>query len=206
MRNAIALLLTVVACSAQEIYWTLRLTPENGGARTRVTSHLSTFDYQISTAGGTALHRGRYFYAGNSNIGAAFAALPSPSSFSPLVTNIVFTNLNSDQSVTADTLQFFFANDINGVSWAAIGLVSSETMTVADQDIIHVTASNVYTYPYLAFGVFDIPFSQFNVGTWSADRQALIISDTPIPEPSAYGLALGCLALAGTAIRRRRSM
>ncbi len=198
MRNAIALLLTAVACSAQQINWTATLTPENGGTQTRISWELATFDYWIMSGGGPNTHSGIYFNGGTSNSSAAFATLPSPSSFS-LTTDIVFTNLNNAQSVTADTLHFRLVDTGGGVNVALIGLVSSDTMTFAGGDTIRVTGSPAGTF------VFDVAFSHFNAGTWSGGPQSLIISGTPVPEPSTYGLALGGLALAVVAARRRKA-
>lgn len=39
--------------------------------------------------------------------------------------------------------------------------------------------------------------------SWTGDSVTVNVQGTPIPEPSTYGLALGVLALAGAAIRRR---
>ncbi len=197
MRNALALLLTAVICSAQQISWTATLTPENGGTKTRISWELATFDYGIFLGGGPPTHSGAYFNGGDTNSGAAYSTLPNPSSFS-LTTDIVFTNLNNSQSVTVDTLQFQLFNAGGGLSYAAIGLISSNTMTVADNNMIRVTGSPTGTF------VFDVAFSTFNAGTWTGGPQALIVSGTPVPEASTYGLALGGLALIGAAIRRRR--
>ena len=195
MRNTLALLLTAVACSAQQISWTAILTPENGGTKTRISWELSTFDYGIFVGDGPAIHSGASFFGGSTNTGAAFNTIPSPASFS-LTTDIVFTNLNNSQSVTADTLQFQLTN-WEGVSYASIGIVSSNTMAVADNNMIRVTGSPTGTF------VFDVAYSTFNAGTWSGGPQSLTITGTPVPEPSTSGLILGGLALAGAAVRRR---
>jgi hypothetical protein len=197
MRNALALLLAAVACSAQQTSWTATLTPENGGTQTRISWELATFDYGIFVGGGPTTHSGAYFNGGATNTGAAFDTLPSPTSFS-LTTDIVLTNLNTSATLSVDTLHFRMFDVGGGVSYAAIGLVSSNFMTVADNNMIRVTGSPTGTF------VFDIAFSHFNAGTWSGGPQALIVSGAPVPEPSTYGLALGGLALAGAVIRRRR--
>ncbi len=198
MRNVFALLLTAVACSAQQINWTATLTPENGGTKTRISWELATFDYMIFSEGvGPATHSGAYINGGASNSSAAFTTLPSPSSFS-LTTDIVFTNLNNAQSVTADTLHFRLVDTGGGVNVALIGLVSSNTLTFYSEDEIRVTGSPTGTF------VFDVAFSHFTAGTWDGGPSRLNVSGTPIPEPSTYGLILGGLAFAGAAIRRRR--
>jgi hypothetical protein len=47
-------------------------------------------------------------------------------------------------------------------------------------------------------------------GAWSVayslnDTDGVYLQWTPVPEPSTYGVALACLALAGSVIRRRRA-
>jgi len=60
--------------------------------------------------------------------------------------------------------------------------------------------------------VFQFDLTQFtysngsasNAGLWSIDYNAGVVSLTAVPEPSTYGFAMGALALAAAAIRRRR--
>ena len=60
--------------------------------------------------------------------------------------------------------------------------------------------------------VFQFDLSQFtysngsasNAGLWSIDYNAGVVSLTAVPEPSTYGFAMGALALAAAAIRRRK--
>jgi hypothetical protein len=60
--------------------------------------------------------------------------------------------------------------------------------------------------------VFQFDLSQFtysdgsssNAGLWSIDYSAGVVTLTAVPEPSTYGFAMGALALAAAAIRRRK--
>ena len=203
-------LLIAVSAWAQTATFSLNLTPENGGTDTRA-SWTYTGTPTVGPAGSfTNVNiSGLAFGSGNSSgVGYAFSGSPglaftsSYPTVTGLNTGLVLTNTTTN-ATAAVTMAFFYADPT--VAAVLFGF---------DVDTINAAPGQALVLSGPTSGSFltGIAFSNFNAGTWTLNQDVYINFDTTltvgggaVPEPSTYGLALGGLALAVVAARRRAS-
>jgi hypothetical protein len=207
-------LLAAVASASLQLHaqtpsFTVTLTPEAGGSDTRLSWAVSGTPIISPTPQFPNLPLlGVSFFSGNSSNaeftvsgteGGAFATAPGSVSLSD--SGISWQNTTTDVSRTADQLSFALSSGLARLdfTWFDAGSIP----TTGSEQIVYIGAT---TGSFLT----GIDFSAFNPGSWTTNfqyanyDQNLIISGTPVPEPSTYGMILGGLAFAGAALRRRR--
>jgi hypothetical protein len=204
MRLATLALLAASSVSAQSLTWAVTVTPENGGTSSRI-SWTSGGTFVTSFAGlpGT-VNFNAITFGGNNNGSVPFSAVPSPSNFSIGSTGIIGTNSRTEETVEVTGFRFIqFSTNSFLVFALGNGTGEGGGMPVQNGDVV------TFVVPTSGSYVINQDFSLFNSGFWSTERDGgyintLTIGGAPVPEPSTYGLALGGLALAGVAIRRRK--
>jgi hypothetical protein len=214
-RNLLITLFAAASAQAQTPTFNLTASSANGGADTLFTwSYTGTLNF--TSLVNRPVRLDSYFrfngiHPTNSEI-KAYSGFDSNGGYIPLFfagplnTGLVMTSttdgdFDTPYLLTASIRSGFFLleNDINN----AVTLSQGETLVLSGP-----TSGSIIS---------DVDFNGFNVGQWITPAYSELgrhtlnydtvftVVGTPIPEPSTYGLILGGLALAGAAIRRRKS-
>jgi len=204
-------LLIAASASAQSASFSLTFTAENGGADTRLTwnytgsptivplpttsvLYYSTIDFDSGPA------RSGVNYSLSGSAGQAYTS--APASITGLNTGLTLTNTTTNDFVTITNVSFYSSP---GSAFLTLGFNLNSIRVNAGEALV---ISGPTTGSFLVGSA----FSNFQEGSWTVNTAlyqnfgaVMTVGGTPaVPEPSTYGLALGGLALAGAAVRRRR--
>lgn len=204
-RHLIPVALAAFAATAQAqntATFNLSITSANGGADSLFSwSYTGTPTIQMPS-GGAALNS--LILASGSDFGSAGPAFnASMTSITGLDTGLVLTNPRTGDSVNLTGFRFLYDS---GTTQAFVQFLNPSQVIVlqlGDQAVL--SGPNAGSY------LSSIDYAAFNEGQWTRDfvsylnfDPVLTVGLAPIPETSTYGLALGGLALAAAALRRRR--
>lgn len=192
------------ASAVNDATFNLSITSANGGA-----DSLVSWSYSGTPTASGGVYWG-YIWGSNSNIGNAYVSITGPafSAFNSGLTTV--TGLNTGlylTNTTTNASKQLTEFGTYGTSFAFIlGTAGNEANSVP------VSPGQVLVLSGPTSGSFltGVAFSNFNQGQWVFNYAnytnfdpVLTVGPAPVPEPSTYGLALGGLALAVVALRRR---
>ena len=222
MRHALPLLLAAAAVSAQTVNTQIDgIVLTNGLASLSDSSAIYNGDFTQSgidylTDNDTTTYNFNLARADGGSIQGAFAGTPAASATGIFIISIFSggESFNGDFTVQLDTgalssTRSFGDQDLVTTSQAtgAINLFQNGFGTVETNG-----SGAYYAYYYAPFADFNVSRDQVSgvflsgfTGPWLETSYVGLGYFAPIPEPSTYGLMLGGLALAGAALRRRRT-
>jgi len=222
MRHALPLFLAAAAVSAQTVNTQVNgIVLTNGLASLSDTSAIYNGDFTQSgidylTDNDTTTYNFNLASADGGSILGAFAGTPSASATGIFIisTSVDGGSYNGDFNVQLDTgalssTRIFGDQDFVVISQTtgAINLYQNAFGTVETGG-----SGAYYAYYYAPFADFNVSRDQVSgvflsgfTGPWLETSYVGLGYFAPIPEPSTYGLMLGGLALAGAALRRRRT-
>jgi hypothetical protein len=156
----------------------------------------------------------------NQYAGVTFSLLDSPTTSTPIVTNVfgginALTNSDTNYYPTAFTLDAAFSSAASGISFTFnnFGTNDSSPSTWTAYDASHNVVSSgnladVQDYSWITVagsGITDLQISNGGVTNWQFGISQFNFTSGAVPEPASWAMMVAGFGLAGAAMRRRKA-